>query len=158
MIYPEYIATRDGRIYSLRRDKYLSVRKGRAGYYLANLCIGAKCKTISVHRYIAEYFIPNPDNKPCVNHKNGIKTDNRVENLEWVTYKENSKHAFENHLVNTLRGIETHNGRFTDEDIKRIRTEYANGLGSHYVFAKKYGVTRAAIQQILNRSTYKHVD
>jgi hypothetical protein len=51
-----------------------------------------------LHRYLAEKYIPNPDNKPCVNHINGNKSDNRIENLEWATYLENNKHAKSNGL------------------------------------------------------------
>lgn len=65
----------------------------RNGYLVFAACKESKLTTKSVHRVVAESFIPNPDNKPTVNHINGIKTDNRVSNLEWATRSENSLHA-----------------------------------------------------------------
>ena len=77
---------RDGRIRKLSDN-------GR-GYYSLSLYNHCKHHTISVHRLVAVAFIPNPQNKRTVNHKNGNKKDNRVENLEWATYGENHKHAY----------------------------------------------------------------
>lgn len=63
------------------------------GYNRVVLSLNKKSERFSVHRLVAQAFIPNEKNKPCINHKNGIKTDNRIFNLEWVTYKENSLHS-----------------------------------------------------------------
>lgn len=75
-----------------RRGEYKIVKgsKYSTGYIVFSL---NNDRRYSQHRLIAQYFIPNPDNKPQVNHINGIKDDNRIENLEWVTGSENSRHA-----------------------------------------------------------------
>lgn len=78
------------------RHKYQSQMKKveRNGYLYVGFCLNGKSKSLLIHRLVAKAFIPNPQNFPVVNHINGIKGDNRVENLEWLTPGENQKHAF----------------------------------------------------------------
>lgn len=77
----------------VKRGKMLKLNMKKSGYLTFDASKENKIKTILVHRAVAEAFIPNIDGKPCVNHKNANKTDNRVENLEWATYQENTEHA-----------------------------------------------------------------
>jgi hypothetical protein len=72
------------------------------GYYTVKLCNQHNTKHAKVHRIVAEAFITNPERKPLINHKNGIKLDNRVSNIEWCTEKENSQHALKNGLHNPV--------------------------------------------------------
>jgi hypothetical protein len=77
----------------IKKGKVLKLALKKTGYLCYDASKENNVKTCQVHQAVANAFIPNPENKPCVNHKNAIKTDNRVENLEWVTHKENSEHA-----------------------------------------------------------------
>lgn len=77
-------------------EKLLSFTTYR--YAMVVLCRDGKATTYGVHRLVAQSFLPNPENKPQINHKNGVKTDNRVENLEWCTAKENSRHSIDTGL------------------------------------------------------------
>jgi hypothetical protein len=95
-----YVKCKDGSV-RLFQEKILSGGKAGRGYLLVTLFKGAKKRMEYVHRLVAEAFIPNVNNYPQINHKNGIKTDNRVENLEWCNNSMNMKHAFKTGLAKT---------------------------------------------------------
>ena len=81
------------------REKILSLYQHSSGYMYVSIHVNGKSKSFRVHRLVAETFIPNYENKPYVNHIDGDKTNNRVENLEWVTSKENTTHAIRTGLM-----------------------------------------------------------
>lgn len=97
-INPYYEVDEEGNVYSVRKNKKLTSKTNWDGYLRIQLWDHGVCQFVSIHRLVAQAFIPNPENKPFVNHKNGCKSDNRVANLEWCTQKENIKHAFDTGL------------------------------------------------------------
>ncbi len=119
-LYGKYMASSYGRIKSIARvvqrttckltlkERILSQSSHSAGYLVVTCNPGKK---EFVHRIIAETFIPNPENKKTVNHKNGIRSDNRVENLEWSTYLENNVHAYQVLNRRSRKGIKNGQGK-----------------------------------------------
>jgi len=99
-----YQISNTGKIKSKRSGKVLKNIMTKDGYYRICLCNGGQ-KMFLVHRLIAIHFIDNPENKPCINHINGIKSDNSIGNLEWVTHSENLIHAYNICLNNKPRPV-----------------------------------------------------
>jgi len=88
--YENYLIYEDGRVYNQKYNRFLKPGT-RAGYKQVVLHKEGKGKTHKVHRLVAEHYIPNPENKKCVDHINRIRDDNRIENLRWASYSENSQ-------------------------------------------------------------------
>ena len=99
-----YAVTNDGKVYSKKTNKFIKPSIGSKGYFQVCLTVDGKKRTVKVHRIVAETFIPNPEGKPQVNHIDGNKRNNCVENLEWCTNSENQIHSYR------VIGNENHGG------------------------------------------------
>ena len=82
-----------GRVYSKRNEIYLKPCLTKKGYYVVGLYKKGGHKLVKIHRLIGLHFIPNPENKPYIDHDNKVRNDNRIINLKWATYSENSKNV-----------------------------------------------------------------
>ena len=152
-----YQVTNDGQIISLERAVIMQgysrqikarlrkLNKGR--YMMVCLTKGGSRETRLVHRLVAEAFIPNPNSLPCINHKDFNTHNNRVDNLEWCTYKDNTRHRYANN----------HCGRvYTDEQIVEARRLDAGGLSRREI-REKLGITTTSLQAILTGHSWKHL-
>lgn len=127
------------------------------GYLTKNLYKNWDYQPIKIHRLVCQHFIENPENKPFINHKNGIKTDNRVENLEWCTFSENMLHAKRTGLSPSPHGENHAKAILTNEQVIYIRQTYQPRKVPKSHFAKKFGVSESAIAGILNNRNWKHL-
>ena len=91
--YPHLFVSRDGKVWTTKYNRYLKPQLSNRGYLRIGLNKDKVIRNIGVHRLVAEAFIPNPDNLPAVDHIDGDKLNNRVENLQWITQSDNTKKA-----------------------------------------------------------------
>jgi hypothetical protein len=146
---------KQGRFNSIRtlKEKILKHSFDNDGYCQFVLSNDGFKKTIKSYRLVAEAFIPNPDNKPQVNHINGIKTDNRVENLEWCTNKENQIHAYSIGLKFPKTGEQVKTAKLKEKEVLKIRSSEL----TYRELSLKYKVSVMTICKIKNRKTWNHI-
>lgn len=147
-----YLVSSWGRIYDLFYEHYPTPALCDKGYVRVSIqSNNNKIKCIRMHSLIANTFIPNPENKFTVNHKDFNKQNNTIENLEWMSYAENIEHAHEH-----KRFLIKENKSFlTEDDILDIKTKHKNGL-SFTQIAKDYNRLPRAISDIVKGKSYNY--
>lgn len=159
----KYFIRDDGKVFSSNHSKpgKLKERKiskdKKTGYSLIHFSVNNKSYTKLVHRLVAEAFIPNLENKPEVNHKNGKKNDNDVTNLEWATEKENIQHAYKLGLNKSKCGEDRHNSKITRKQAILICKLLEENKLTYKEISKKAKCTKSIVRNIRNKKCWNEV-
>lgn len=140
------------RSYAYGHARTLKPSPNELGYLRVFLCKYGLIKTLRVHRLVAEAFMPNPKNKPYINHIDFDPSNNRVENLEWCTQKENMRHCIDSGRFS--RGEAHYKSILKNSDVKKIRA--SNGI-SQVQLGKIFKVDQSVISNIINRKKWTHI-
>lgn len=151
-----YYVDRKGNVYN-RNKRKMTPQNHTGGYDKLSLW-DRKTKTKQnryIHRLVAQSFIDNPNNYRYVNHINGNKKDNRVENLEWCSAKENTNHAVKKGLIKS--GELSSSSKLTQIEVDEIRNTYVKGVITYKQLAEKYNVSESHIERIVNNKRWKQL-
>lgn len=145
----------------IRNKKTGQIKKqyiGSTGYFMTTLHGNAskKGKPQRVHRLLASAFIPNPNNLPCINHKDGNKLNNGINNLEWCDHLRNMQHAFKIGLANNT-GKRNGMSKLDDTQVRLIKRMLIEGISQYKIARIIGGISRSAVMNIKNRGQWKHV-
>lgn len=121
------------------------------GYKQCTLSKNGKVLNKRINRLVAEAFIPNPENKPEVNHKDGVKSNNHVSNLEWCTRQENLLHAYKNGLLKPARGENQGNSKLKNKVVDEIREKYSTGNYTYKQLADEYDIYFGHVGKIIRK-------
>lgn len=158
------IETRPG-VFAKSKQKILVPYNGKSGdfYTTYNFSKNGKATKTLMHRIVASLFVPNPENYPCINHKDGDKTNCKATNLEWCTHSQNTRHAYKNGLMGFMLNAGEKNGRskLTTEEVMTMREIYDNFMGEfspsdlHDDLAEVFEVHRTSVIRIVKRTHWK---
>ena len=151
-----YWISNKGRVWTNKKKTFMKPQRTTDGYLFVHFPYKNKAKRIylRINRLVAIYFIPNPDNKPEVNHINGDKEDNTVENLEWSTRSENMTHCFRTGLHPSTRGENSHVATHTEKDILYIAKLLEDPSLSLSDICKITGESKSFVHAIVSRSNW----
>jgi len=170
--YPNYAISNLGKVKSLERlvphrkttmllqEVFMKIfpRKRDHGYIKVGLVRNGVCKRIGVHQLVINYFgerRPSPDHIP--HHKDGDKSNNWWTNLEWATYSENIKHAFDTGLNPLPKGELNPAAKLNADKVKTIRKLYSVGQYTQTILAEMFGVKQPLIGKIINKKRWRHI-
>lgn len=152
--FENYLISNRGRVFNKKNKKFLKLQENAYGYY--HICLSRKKHyTKTIHRLVAETFLPNNDKSKQVNHIDCNKKNNNVNNLEWVTSSENLKHAHKNGLMNTPRGEKRWNAKLNWGKVSEIRQKYYCSDITQVELSKYYKVNQGLISRIINNKFWR---
>ena len=153
-----YMVSTDGIVKRVKTNKILKQKLDKDNYLSVNISMGSRgnSRQVFVHRLVAEAFIPNPENKPLVRHIDGNPINNCVENLIWVTPKENIEYSIKTGAKESDCGSLSCNSKLSPNEISYCRKMYQprNKLYGCNALAKRFGVSKSTMSYILNTKTY----
>lgn len=153
--YEKYEVSNKGKVRSYETKTEKSITNHNSGYLATTFCKNNEPKTFLLHRLVAIHFINNPENKRCVNHKDGNKHNNNVENLEWNTHKENNDHAFLNGLKNPAKGERNAATKLTKEQVLQIR-EIGYSMTQREI-SNIFNISNSVVYNIRANKIWKHI-
>lgn len=157
-----YIITKDGAVYNIETEyKLKDFTISANGYHAINIGLGKRgyYKTCTIHRLLGRAYIPNPNKKKVINHIDGDKLNNSLDNLEWCTYSENNIHAFRTGLKKPTKPIigEASNlSSHTEDEVRMVCKLFEKGYDPEGVYAD-FGILKGFASKIYYRKTWRHI-
>lgn len=153
-LYREWFGGNGGKRFT--EEKIMTPHYSKFGYNHQPFIKNGKLKDLRICRLVAIAFIPNPENKPFVNHKDGNKANDNAGNLEWNTRSENDMHAFKNGLRSAMTGSKNGMSKITEGTVIEIRKLAHSGENSMNI-AEKYNLRIEHVKDIIKRRSWRHI-